>query len=218
MTSCESRHFFRPWNNDIDSNSDCGSSTTSSSPVSSSSSSGGSNNNDSMFCEDSSRESCANSLTTLKNFVDSATDSKKNDKVDKSDCPTAAAAAAAAAWYYHHPYYPTDYPDPHWVQEYQSMQLAVSEISRQEALAKQAKKLRPKKFKCDYCPMTFSNNGQLQGHLRIHTGRYSTFTSEIYKSKFRTLKMVVNYYFRLNTVKHRSNISFFFDISFTIEK
>ena len=32
------------------------------------------------------------------------------------------------------------------------------------------KKIRPKKYKCDQCSSSFSNNGQLRGHLRIHTG------------------------------------------------
>ncbi|XP_059617445.1 zinc finger protein 41-like [Phlebotomus argentipes] len=29
---------------------------------------------------------------------------------------------------------------------------------------------RPKKFKCPHCNVAFSNNGQLKGHIRIHTG------------------------------------------------
>ncbi|GAB0097050.1 early growth response protein 1 [Sergentomyia squamirostris] len=29
---------------------------------------------------------------------------------------------------------------------------------------------RPKKFKCPHCDVAFSNNGQLKGHIRIHTG------------------------------------------------
>ena len=32
------------------------------------------------------------------------------------------------------------------------------------------RKVRPKKFKCDVCGAGFSNNGQLRGHIRIHTG------------------------------------------------
>ncbi|XP_014247985.1 zinc finger protein 629-like [Cimex lectularius] len=31
-------------------------------------------------------------------------------------------------------------------------------------------KQRPKRFKCPYCDVAFSNNGQLKGHVRIHTG------------------------------------------------
>lgn len=35
------------------------------------------------------------------------------------------------------------------------------------------RKQRPKKFKCPHCDVAFSNNGQLKGHIRIHTGNYS---------------------------------------------
>jgi uncharacterized Zn-finger protein len=33
-----------------------------------------------------------------------------------------------------------------------------------------SRKQRPKKFRCSYCQVAFSNNGQLKGHVRIHTG------------------------------------------------
>ncbi|KAG8237627.1 hypothetical protein J437_LFUL017703 [Ladona fulva] len=33
-----------------------------------------------------------------------------------------------------------------------------------------AKKQRPKKYRCPHCQVAFSNNGQLRGHIRIHTG------------------------------------------------
>lgn len=33
-----------------------------------------------------------------------------------------------------------------------------------------AKKQRPKRFQCPHCQVCFSNNGQLKGHIRIHTG------------------------------------------------
>lgn len=32
------------------------------------------------------------------------------------------------------------------------------------------RKQRPKKFRCPHCQVAFSNNGQLKGHVRIHTG------------------------------------------------
>lgn len=32
------------------------------------------------------------------------------------------------------------------------------------------RKQRPKKYKCPHCDVAFSNNGQLKGHIRIHTG------------------------------------------------
>ena len=44
----------------------------------------------------------------------------------------------------------------------QDFQLAVASVSD--------KKIRPKKYKCDQCNACFSNNGQLRGHVRIHTG------------------------------------------------
>ncbi|CAM1297482.1 hkb (predicted) [Pycnogonum litorale] len=37
--------------------------------------------------------------------------------------------------------------------------------------AEQQKKQRPKKFQCPHCRVSFSNNGQLKGHIRIHTGK-----------------------------------------------
>ncbi|CAG7820239.1 unnamed protein product [Allacma fusca] len=33
-----------------------------------------------------------------------------------------------------------------------------------------AKRQRPKRFHCPHCQVAFSNNGQLRGHIRIHTG------------------------------------------------
>jgi huckebein len=35
-----------------------------------------------------------------------------------------------------------------------------------------AKKQRPKRFRCPHCQVAFSNNGQLKGHVRSHTGNY----------------------------------------------
>lgn len=35
---------------------------------------------------------------------------------------------------------------------------------------KSSKKQRPKRFQCPHCQVSFSNNGQLKGHIRIHTG------------------------------------------------
>ena len=37
----------------------------------------------------------------------------------------------------------------------------------------QTKKPRPKRFRCPHCDIAFSNNGQLKGHIRTHTGRSS---------------------------------------------
>lgn len=45
-------------------------------------------------------------------------------------------------------------------------------VLSQEAQSKMLnlRKQRPKKFKCPHCNVAFSNNGQLKGHIRIHTG------------------------------------------------
>lgn len=53
--------------------------------------------------------------------------------------------------------------------------IALEEYARilnQEHQAKllASKKQRPKKYKCPHCDVGFSNNGQLKGHIRIHTG------------------------------------------------
>lgn len=37
--------------------------------------------------------------------------------------------------------------------------------------SQQQKKQRPKRFQCPHCQVSFSNNGQLKGHIRIHTGK-----------------------------------------------
>ena len=41
----------------------------------------------------------------------------------------------------------------------------------------QTKKPRPKRFRCPHCDIAFSNNGQLKGHIRTHTGRLLLFRS-----------------------------------------
>ncbi|XP_011140278.1 early growth response protein 1-like [Harpegnathos saltator] len=51
-----------------------------------------------------------------------------------------------------------------------SVEEAVQMVHRQDVAVKQMKKMRPKKFRCQHCNMAFSNNGQLIGHVRIHTG------------------------------------------------
>ena len=40
-----------------------------------------------------------------------------------------------------------------------------------ESLFRHPKKQRPKRFSCPHCQVSFSNNGQLRGHIRIHTGK-----------------------------------------------
>lgn len=53
-----------------------------------------------------------------------------------------------------------------------AMELEYARILQQESEAKMlnARKQRPKKYKCPHCHVGFSNNGQLKGHVRIHTG------------------------------------------------
>lgn len=53
-----------------------------------------------------------------------------------------------------------------------AMELEYARILQQENETKllNARKQRPKKYKCPHCNVGFSNNGQLKGHIRIHTG------------------------------------------------
>lgn len=53
-----------------------------------------------------------------------------------------------------------------------TMEQEYARILAEEAQVKAmtARKQRPKKFKCPHCDVAFSNNGQLKGHIRIHTG------------------------------------------------
>lgn len=71
--------------------------------------------------------------------------------------PSAAAAAAAYAM------------DPYALS---LMEQEYARVMAEEAHLKavNARKQRPKKFKCPHCDVAFSNNGQLKGHIRIHTG------------------------------------------------
>lgn len=61
-------------------------------------------------------------------------------------------------------------PLHHVLSAYHQYVEAANIVSQQDRATKQIKKLRPKKFKCEYCNVAFSNNGQLKGHVRIHTG------------------------------------------------
>ena len=40
------------------------------------------------------------------------------------------------------------------------------------------KKQRPKRFRCPHCQVAFSNNGQLKGHVRSHTGNLHNYIIE----------------------------------------
>lgn len=54
------------------------------------------------------------------------------------------------------------------------MEQEYARVLAEEAQVKMmtARKQRPKKFKCPHCEVAFSNNGQLKGHIRIHTGTF----------------------------------------------
>lgn len=79
-------------------------------------------------------------------------------------------------------YSPQPYPDllgsvpnmPFMAVDPFTMEQEYARILAEEAQIKMmtARKQRPKKFKCPHCDVAFSNNGQLKGHIRIHTGMY----------------------------------------------
>lgn len=85
--------------------------------------------------------------------------------------PPPAAAAAAAV---------TTFPDlmlpnlPFMGVDPFVMEQEYARVLAEEAQVKMmtARKQRPKKFKCPHCDVAFSNNGQLKGHIRIHTGEF----------------------------------------------
>jgi len=55
-----------------------------------------------------------------------------------------------------------------------SLLLLEQEHLQMQAQSSQAaqRKQRPKKYRCPHCQVAFSNNGQLRGHVRIHTGEF----------------------------------------------
>ncbi|XP_022907455.2 zinc finger protein 266-like [Onthophagus taurus] len=64
-------------------------------------------------------------------------------------------------------------PHPNFQSEtfFESLQEEYIRVLQQEEHSKSLnKKQRPKKYKCPHCGVAFSNNGQLKGHIRIHTG------------------------------------------------
>uniref|UniRef100_A0A182N9X9 C2H2-type domain-containing protein n=1 Tax=Anopheles dirus TaxID=7168 RepID=A0A182N9X9_9DIPT len=63
---------------------------------------------------------------------------------------------------------------------YDQMEQEYMRVLSEDAKAKllASRKQRPKKFKCPHCNVAFSNNGQLKGHIRIHTGKSLCFGGE----------------------------------------
>lgn len=61
---------------------------------------------------------------------------------------------------------------------YEQMEQEYFRVLSEDAKAKllSSRKQRPKKFKCPHCDVAFSNNGQLKGHIRIHTGKFFRIT------------------------------------------
>lgn len=89
-----------------------------------------------------------------------------------SGLPTPPGSEAHGDFYYGTTGLPmTGYPtlDPFAYSFYeQGLARVMAEEAQNKAL--NARKQRPKKFKCPHCDVAFSNNGQLKGHIRIHTG------------------------------------------------
>jgi huckebein len=50
---------------------------------------------------------------------------------------------------------------------------AAASASSPSATHPSGKKQRPKRFRCPHCQVAFSNNGQLKGHVRSHTGKHN---------------------------------------------
>lgn len=55
----------------------------------------------------------------------------------------------------------------------------LSPSSAATASSTSSKKPRPKRFRCPHCQVAFSNNGQLKGHVRSHTGNHRQYNSRI---------------------------------------
>lgn len=82
----------------------------------------------------------------------------------------AAAAAAVAANNDIHPAGPGVYALNSCAFNFMDREYARVMVEEAQLKAANARKQRPKKFKCTLCNVAFSNNGQLKGHIRIHTG------------------------------------------------
>lgn len=66
------------------------------------------------------------------------------------------------------------YPNPNTINELASLSrlelTAMGLLPPEPASTIKIRRQRPKRFHCPHCQVAFSNNGQLRGHIRIHTG------------------------------------------------
>lgn len=151
---------FRPWDNSsvvCDSSQDCTISTTTSEE------------------NNSNKSNSVNSEKVTKNKEEP----KKGFRPIKSELKLPQSPQEMYPADYFHPSYSTSMvglpnSDP-ILMETLSQGIALEEYMRvlsQEQHEKMlaSKKQRPKKYKCPHCDVGFSNNGQLKGHIRIHTG------------------------------------------------
>ena len=58
-----------------------------------------------------------------------------------------------------------------------------------------SKKQRPKRFRCPHCQVAFSNNGQLKGHVRSHTGNLHKYPSHLHNSVLISMCLFVCLFF-----------------------
>lgn len=61
---------------------------------------------------------------------------------------------------------------PSWSWPFHQESVAAAGFEPEAVTRFKSKKQRPKRFQCPHCKVSFSNNGQLKGHVRIHTGRF----------------------------------------------
>ncbi|EEC02493.1 zinc finger, C2H2 type, putative [Ixodes scapularis] len=59
---------------------------------------------------------------------------------------------------------------PSWSWPFHQESVAAAGFEPEAVTRFKSKKQRPKRFQCPHCKVSFSNNGQLKGHVRIHTG------------------------------------------------
>lgn len=83
-----------------------------------------------------------------------------------------------------------------------TMEQEYARVLAEEAQVKMmtARRQRPKKFKCPHCEVAFSNNGQLKGHIRIHTGNeFTTYLEKEYVITFHAITYEIIFFcFQVN--------------------